>query len=157
MIKQGRRSTSQGGSSTEFSALSNPLPDHLERVSQLTQPARHSTVMANWLNITRGRSDRRRLPDVQLVGDGQVGGQQIAGLRVVDRGGQRLSLWRSFARAVLYVLLPAGSLSILASRRNASLQDLIVGTAVVYDRAYHPADEAHPTDHGHSPGPAPST
>jgi uncharacterized RDD family membrane protein YckC len=75
---------------------------------------------------------------------------------VVDRGGQRLSLWRSFARAVLYVLLPAGLLWILASRRNASLQDLIVGTAVVR-LGLPPADEAHPTDHGHSPGPAPST
>jgi uncharacterized RDD family membrane protein YckC len=69
-------------------------------------------------------------------------GKQLAGLRVVDRNGQRLSLRRSFARAVLYVLFPAGLLWVLASRRNASLQDLVVGTAVLYDWAYHPADQA---------------
>jgi uncharacterized RDD family membrane protein YckC len=39
------------------------------------------------------------------------------------------------------VLFPAGLLWVLASRRNASVQDLIVGTAVVYDWAYHPADD----------------
>jgi uncharacterized RDD family membrane protein YckC len=69
-------------------------------------------------------------------------GKQVAGLRVVDRAGRRLSLGRSFCRAVLYVLFPAGLLWVLASRRNASVQDLIVGTAVLYDWAYHPADEA---------------
>jgi uncharacterized RDD family membrane protein YckC len=75
-------------------------------------------------------------------------GKQLAGLRVVDGGGRRLSLWRSLTRAVLYVLFPAGLLWVLASRRNASLQDLIVRTAVIYDWAYHPADEAYPTGAG---------
>ena len=46
------------------------------------------------------------------------------------------------------MLFPAGLLWVLASRRNASLQDLIVRTAVVYDWAYHPADEAYPTSAG---------
>jgi hypothetical protein len=32
-----------------------------------------------------------------------------------------------------------------------------VGTAVVYDWAYHPADEALPTGDGRSPGPARSS
>jgi uncharacterized RDD family membrane protein YckC len=54
---------------------------------------------------------------------------------------------------VLYVLFPAGLLWILASRRNASLQDLIVRTAVVYDWAYQPADKATPTSDGRSPRP----
>ena len=67
-------------------------------------------------------------------------GKQVAGLRVVGRGGRRLSLWRSFARALLYVLFPVGLLWVLASRRNASVQDLVVGSAVVYDWAYHPAE-----------------
>jgi uncharacterized RDD family membrane protein YckC len=60
---------------------------------------------------------------------------------VVDSAGRRLSLPRSLARAVLYVLFPAGLLWVLASRRNASLQDLVLGTAVVYDWAYHPAND----------------
>ena len=72
-------------------------------------------------------------------------GKQVAGLRVLDRVGRRLSVGRAFARAVLYVLFPAGLLWVLASRRNASVQDLVVRTVVVYDWAYHPADEAPPT------------
>jgi hypothetical protein len=43
---------------------------------------------------------------------------------------------------------------VLASRRNASLQDLVVGTAVLYDWAYHPAEEPVAADDGHSPRPA---
>jgi uncharacterized RDD family membrane protein YckC len=93
--------------------------------------------MANWLNITAGAAIAVGYLTFSWSATGRSVGKQIAGLRVVDRGGQQLSLWRSFARAVLYVLLPAGLLWILASRRNASLQDLIVGTAVVYDWAYH--------------------
>jgi uncharacterized RDD family membrane protein YckC len=69
---------------------------------------------------------------------------------VVDRFGRRLSLRRALARAVLYVLFPAGLLWVLASRRNASVQDLVLGTAVVYDWAYHPADESPPTGDGRS-------
>jgi uncharacterized RDD family membrane protein YckC len=84
-------------------------------------------------------------------------GKQIAGLRVVDRAGRRLSLWRSFCRALLYVLFPAGLLWVLASRRNASVQDLVVRTAVVYDWAYHGADEAPPTGDGRPPRPARSS
>jgi len=68
---------------------------------------------------------------------------------VVDRAGRRLSLWRSFFRALLYVLFPVGLLWVLASPRNASVQDLVVGTVVVYDWTYHPAEEARP------PRPAP--
>jgi uncharacterized RDD family membrane protein YckC len=65
-----------------------------------------------------------------------------------------MSLRRSFARAVLYVLFPAGLLWVLVSRRNASLQDLLVGTVVVYDWAYRPADEASST--GDDPAPRPA-
>ena len=72
-------------------------------------------------------------------------GKQLAGLRVVDRVGRRLSVWRALARAVLYVLFPIGLLWVLASRRNASAQDLVVRTVVVYDWVFHPADEALPT------------
>jgi hypothetical protein len=53
---------------------------------------------------------------------------------------------------------PAGLLWILASRRNASLQDLVVGTAVVYDWAYRPAAEASSkVGDDPSPRPAPSS
>jgi uncharacterized RDD family membrane protein YckC len=68
-------------------------------------------------------------------------GKQIAGLRLVTQGGRRLPLWRSFVRALLYLIFPLGLLWILASRRNASVQDLVLGTTVLYDWAYHPAEE----------------
>ena len=114
-------------------------------------------VLPNWLDASVGAAIAVGYLTFSWSATGRSVGKQIAGLRVADRAGRRLSVRRSFARAVLYVLFPAGLLWVLASRRNASLQDLVVGTAVVYDWAYHPADGAHPTDDGHEPGPAPST
>ena len=79
-----------------------------------------------------------------------------AGLRVTDRSGGRLTLRRAFVRAVLCLAFPAGLLWILVSRRNASVQDLLVGTVVAYDWSYHPADEPSPSgDASRSPSPAP--
>jgi uncharacterized RDD family membrane protein YckC len=123
----------------------------------LTGPPLRLPVLPNWLDASAGAAIAVGYLTLSWSATGRSVGKQIAGLRVVDRAGRRLSLWRAFSRAVLYVLFPAGLLWILASRRNASLQDLVVGTAVVYDWAYHPADEARPTGDGHSPGPAPST
>jgi uncharacterized RDD family membrane protein YckC len=62
----------------------------------------------------------------------------VAGLRVLDRSGRRLSVRRALLRAVLYVVFPAGLLWILVSRRNASVQDLVVGSIVIYDWRYRP-------------------
>jgi uncharacterized RDD family membrane protein YckC len=101
-------------------------------------------VLPNWLDGTAGAAIAVGYLGVSWAATGRSVGKQIAGLRVVDDGGGRLPLPRSLIRAVLYVLFPAGLLWVLASRRNASLQDLIVRTAVVYDWAYHPADEAPP-------------
>jgi uncharacterized RDD family membrane protein YckC len=123
----------------------------------LTGPPLHLPVLPNWLDASAGAAIAVGYLTVSWSATGRSVGKQLAGLRVVGRGGQRLSLRRSFARAALYVLFPAGLLWVLASRRNASLQDLVVGTAVVYDWAYHPADEARPTGDTHSPGSAPST
>ena len=120
----------------------------------LTGPPLRLPVLPNWLDASVGAAIAVGYLTFSWSATGRSVGKQIAGLRVVDRGGQRLSLGRSFTRAVLYVLFPAGLLWILASRRNASLQDLIVGTAVLYDWAYHPADEARATGDGRSPGPA---
>ena len=64
---------------------------------------------------------------------GRTPGKQVAGLRVVAASGRRLPAGRAALRAVLCVLLPLGLLWALVSRRNASLQDLLVRTAVLYD------------------------
>jgi uncharacterized RDD family membrane protein YckC len=115
----------------------------------LTGPPFRLPVLPNWLDVTAGAAIAVAYLALSWAATGRSVGKQIAGLRVVDRAGGRLSLWRAFSRALLYVLFPAGLLWVLASRRNASVQDLVVGTAVVYDWTYHPAEEARP------PRPAP--
>jgi uncharacterized RDD family membrane protein YckC len=116
----------------------------------LTGPPFRLPVLPNWLDATAGAAIAVCYLAFSWAGTGRSVGKQVAGLRVVDRVGRRLSLRRSFLRAVLYVLFPAGLLWVLASRRNASVQDLVVGTAVVYDWAYHPPDNPPPTGAGHS-------
>jgi uncharacterized RDD family membrane protein YckC len=123
----------------------------------LTGPPLRLPVLPNWLGASAGAAIAVAYLALSWAATGRSVGKQLAGLRVVDRAGRRLSLWRSFMRAVLYVLFPAGLLWVLASRRNASVQDLVVGTAVVYDWAYHPADEAPPTDDGRLSRPARSS
>jgi hypothetical protein len=48
-------------------------------------------------------------------------------------------------------------LRVLVSRRNASVQDLLVGTAVVYDWSYRHAGESPPSGDARSPSPAPGS
>jgi uncharacterized RDD family membrane protein YckC len=103
----------------------------------LTGPPLRLPVLPNWLDGAAGGAAYLAL---SWAATGRSVGKQIAGLRGVDRAGRRLSLRRSFCRP--YVLSPVGLLWVLASRRNASVQDLILGTAVLYDWAYHSADEA---------------
>ena len=107
----------------------------------LTGPPFSLPVLPNWLDLSTGAVIAVIYLGLTWAATGRSVGKQVAGLRVVGRGGRRLPVWRSFARALLYVLFPAGLLWILASRRNASVQDLVVGSVVLYDWAYHPAEE----------------
>jgi uncharacterized RDD family membrane protein YckC len=120
----------------------------------LAGPPFRLPVLPRWLDATAGAAIAVGYLALSWAATGRSVGKQVAGLRVVDRVGRRLSVRRSFLRAVLYVLFPAGLLWVLASRRNASVQDLVVRTAVVYDWAYHPADDSPPTGDGRSPRPA---
>ena len=113
----------------------------------LVGPPLRLPVLPNWLGATAGAVIAVGYLSFSWAATGRSVGKQLVGLRVVDRGGRRLSLRRSFARALLYVLFPAGLLWVLASRHNASVQDLVVGTAVVYDWTYHPTDQASPSRH----------
>jgi uncharacterized RDD family membrane protein YckC len=121
----------------------------------LAGPPFRLPVLPRWLDATAGAAIAVGYLTLSWAATGRSVGKQVAGLRVVDRVGRRLSVRRSFFRAVLYVLFPAGLLWVLPSRHNASVQDLVVGTAVVYDWAYHPADDSPPTSDGRSPRPAP--
>jgi uncharacterized RDD family membrane protein YckC len=88
---------------------------------------------------------------------GRTLGKQVAGLRLLDHADRRLPLRRTLLRAVLCVAFPAGLLWILFSRRNASVQDLLVGTVVIYDWSYRPADESPPSGDARSPSPPPAS
>jgi uncharacterized RDD family membrane protein YckC len=110
----------------------------------LTGPPLRLPVLPNWLDASGFGAVAVVYLGLSWAATGRSVGKQIAGLRVVDRVGRRLSVWRSFARALLYVLFPAGLLWVLASRRNASLQDIVVRTAVLDDWAYHAPDEPLP-------------
>lgn len=72
---------------------------------------------------------------------GRTVGMQVLGLRLVGRAGRRLRPAGALLRAVLCLTIPAGLLWTLVSRRNASLQDLLLGSAVIYDWSYGLADE----------------
>jgi uncharacterized RDD family membrane protein YckC len=67
---------------------------------------------------------------------GKTFGKQFVGVRVVRADGTRLGSGLAFVRALLYLVFPAGLVWILVSGRNASLQDLIVRSVVVYDWSY---------------------
>jgi uncharacterized RDD family membrane protein YckC len=64
---------------------------------------------------------------------GRTWGCDVMGLRIVDRHGRSPRLVLAVVRATLYVVFPVGVLwcAMTASRR--SLQDLLLGTSVIYD------------------------
>jgi uncharacterized RDD family membrane protein YckC len=64
---------------------------------------------------------------------GRSHGDQLLGLRVVGRHGDRLHVLHAATRAVLCVLFLPGLFWALVSRRNGSVQDVVLRTAVVYE------------------------
>ena len=72
---------------------------------------------------------------------GRTVGMQVLGLRLVGREGTLLRPLIAFLRAVFCLAFPVGLLWILVSRRNASLQDLVFRSTVIYDWTYGAVDE----------------
>ncbi|MFI0260754.1 RDD family protein [Streptomyces sp. NPDC017056] len=64
---------------------------------------------------------------------GTTVGGRLMGVRVADRSGRRLRAGRALLRAALCVVLPLGLLWAPLSRRDASIADVVVRSAVVYD------------------------
>jgi uncharacterized RDD family membrane protein YckC len=122
----------------------------------LTGPPLRTPVLPSWLGATAGLAIAVGYLASGWAATGRTLGKQVAGLRVLDRGGRRIPLRRALLRAVLCVAFPAGLLWILVSRRNASVQDLLTGTVVVYDWSYHPTDESPPSGDAGSPSPPPA-
>jgi uncharacterized RDD family membrane protein YckC len=76
-------------------------------------------------------------------GDGRTRGNRVLGLRVVTLEGRRLGWGRAIARAVLAVAFPLLLGWAAVSRERRSVQDLLVGTKVVYDwQAGRPASQS---------------
>ncbi|MFC4787203.1 RDD family protein [Nocardioides sp. MAHUQ-72] len=77
---------------------------------------------------------------------GRTYGYLVMGLRVVGRGGRALGFVGCTIRALAVALLPVGVLWVAVSRDNRSVQDLFLGTAVVYDWQPRVAHGHHPPD-----------
>jgi uncharacterized RDD family membrane protein YckC len=71
-------------------------------------------------------------------GSGRSIGKRLAGLRLTRPSGGNVGWGRAFLRAVLCVVFPIGFLWLLVSRRNQSLYDLWLSTAVIYDWGLRP-------------------
>ncbi len=70
--------------------------------------------------------------------NGRTLGKLVLGLRVVGAAGEDISFARGLGRAVFSVVVPIGFLWAILSRKNASLQDLALRTAVIYDWGFEP-------------------
>ncbi len=64
---------------------------------------------------------------------GRTYGYLVMGLRVLGIGGRRLRFLGAVLRAAFVVLVPIGIVWVPFSRTNKSLQDLVLGSRVVYD------------------------
>jgi uncharacterized RDD family membrane protein YckC len=117
----------------------------------LTGPPLRIPVLPNWLDAAAGTVIAVGYLASGWASTGRTVGKQVAGLRVLDHAGRPPSPRRALLRAALYVLFPAGLLWVLVSRRNASVQDLLVGTAVIYDWSYRAPEESPPSGDAASP------
>jgi uncharacterized RDD family membrane protein YckC len=64
---------------------------------------------------------------------GRTYGDQLLGLRVLDRDGGTVNWPIAVLRALLYLVFPLGLLWILVDPRNRSVQDIVLRTTVIYD------------------------
>ncbi|WP_406346340.1 RDD family protein [Streptomyces sp. NBC_00648] len=99
----------------------------------LTGPPFRLPELPGWLSGTVGWTAAVLYLGGSWSGLGCTPGGRLMGLRVGDRTGRPLGVRRSVARAALCVTFPLGLCWIPLSRRCASLQDLVVASAVFYD------------------------
>ena len=65
---------------------------------------------------------------------GRTVGAILLGIRVVGRGAERLGVAVAIVRAVACVLFPIGLVWVAVDRQRRSIQDIALGSRVVYDR-----------------------
>jgi uncharacterized RDD family membrane protein YckC len=64
---------------------------------------------------------------------GRSPGQSLMGVRVLDRHDQRPSWGLAAVRSAFCIVFQIGIVWILVSRRNRSVQDVVLGTSVIHD------------------------
>jgi len=69
--------------------------------------------------------------------NGRTYGSHLMGLRVVTRRGHKPRLPVAFLRALFCTLVPIGLLWCAVSRKHHSIQDIALGTHVIYDWQPH--------------------
>jgi uncharacterized RDD family membrane protein YckC len=70
---------------------------------------------------------------VSWAAAGRTYGDRVLGLRVQTSTGQGVGFVRAGVRAVLCAVFPLLLVWVAVSRNNRSVQDLVVGTSVIYD------------------------
>lgn len=65
---------------------------------------------------------------------GRTLGAILLGIRVTARSAERLGVAVAIVRAVACVLFPIGLLWVSVDRRRRSIQDIVLGSRVIYDR-----------------------
>ena len=65
---------------------------------------------------------------------GRTAGAILLGIRVVGRGAGRLGVAVAIVRAAACVLFPIGLLWVAVDRQRRSIQDIVLGSRVIYDR-----------------------
>lgn len=66
---------------------------------------------------------------------GRTAGAVLMGVMVVGRSSSRLHPLTAVVRSVAYVVLPIGLAWVAVDRDRRSIQDIVLGTRVVYNRA----------------------
>jgi uncharacterized RDD family membrane protein YckC len=118
-------------------------------VAFLARPARFVVPSPSWgLTVAVAAAASVLYLAVAWATTGRTYGAQLLGLRVLGTRQDRLTWPRSIARAAAYVVLPLGLAWAVLDRRNRSLQDLVLGSRVVYDWVPHllPSREVGTTD-----------
>ncbi|MGW2719910.1 RDD family protein [Streptomyces sp. NPDC001492] len=100
----------------------------------VTGPPFRMPDLTAWLTGVLGWAVAVLYLGVSWASTGGTLGDWLLGLRVTGRTGRLLGVPRALLRAVLCVALPLGLLWVPFSRRHASVQDVVMASAVRYHR-----------------------
>lgn len=91
-----------------------------------------------WLDLVAGPVVLTLYLTVSWHRGGRTYGNLVMGLRVVNRRTRDPGLVTAFLRAAFNVAFPLGLAWVAISRQNRSVQDVVLGTSVIYDWKVRP-------------------